>query len=113
MYSLDIEHWERVWSILQRRQVKRESLQRQRLEMALESGSPVAFKIETPTGDPTAKTASGIDSWSTEEAIVDVMGWIEACGDDPDVIAEIERMIPASVFQKLNLPFTGSSSPIP
>lgn len=108
VYSLDIEHWERVWSILQRRQVKRESLQRQRLEMALESGSPVAFKIETPTGDPTAKTASGIDSWLEEGAIEEIPEWIAVAGDDPVVVAEIERMIPASIFQRLQLPPTGS-----
>jgi hypothetical protein len=107
VYSLDISHWERVWSILQRRQVKRESLQRQRFEMA-EAGSPVAFEIEIPTGDPVVKAASGIDSWLTEEAIADVRGWIEACGNDPVVIAEIERMIPTEVFQRLQLPPTGS-----
>jgi hypothetical protein len=100
-------------AILQRRQTKREAIQRQRFEMSLETGSPVAFEIEPPTGDPTVKAASGIDPWSTEEAIADVMGWIAGSGYDPDVIAEIERMIPASVFQKLNLPFTGSSSPNP
>lgn len=97
VYSLDITHWEQLWAILQRRQTKREALQRQRLEMPLEPGSPVVSKIETPTGDPTAKAASGMDSWSTEEAIEDVMRWIEASGCNCEVIAEIERTIPDSM----------------
>jgi len=41
VYSLDIAHWECVWSILQRRQTKREVLQRQRNEIASSPGSPV------------------------------------------------------------------------
>ncbi len=113
VYSLDIPYWEQLWSILQRRQSKRESLQRQRLELSLESGSPVAFEIETPTGDPVAQSASGIDPWSTQEVIADVMGWLEASGYDSEVIVEIERTIPASIFQRLNIPPTGSDQRVP
>jgi hypothetical protein len=109
VYSLDVEHWERVWSILQRRQSKRESLHRQRLEMPLESGSPVVFKIETPTGDPTAKAASGIDPWLEEGAIEEIPEWIAASGDAPDVSAEIEGMISTEVFERMQLPPTGSN----
>jgi hypothetical protein len=103
VYSLDITHWEQLWAILQRRQAKRESLQRQCCDLSLEPRSPVASKIEIPTGDPTAKAASGIDPWLTEGTIEEIQEWIEASEYDSVVIAEIERMIPAEVFQKLKL----------
>jgi len=90
VYSLDIAHWEQLWIILQRRQTKREALQRQRFEIDSPSGSPVEFKIESGTGDPTANTASSIDAWSAEEAIEDVTGLIDASGCAPAVITEIE-----------------------
>lgn len=57
--------------------MKRETLQRQRLEMVLNPGSPVAFEIELPTDDPSVNGVSDIDPWSTEGAIEDIQGCIE------------------------------------
>ena len=104
VYSLDIAHWEQLWAVLQRRQMKREQLQKQRLGGEEELGSPVRFNIESPTGDPSVNPSSESDLWLTEAAIEDVMGWIEESGYNADVIGEIEKMIPADVFQKLRLP---------
>jgi hypothetical protein len=108
LYNLNVLHWERVWSILQRRQTKREALQQQRMEIESGNGSPVPFNFEPPTGDPTAPASSGTDPWSTEGAIEAVTAWTTALGQDPDVRAEIERTVPAVVFQKLTLPPSNS-----
>jgi hypothetical protein len=103
VYSLDIAHWEQLWAILQRRQAKREQLQKQRLEIEEGDGSPVCFKIETAAGDPGEEASPEPDPWLTEAGLSDVIGWIEASGYDPEVIAEIQQMMPNTVFQKLSL----------
>ncbi|MGG6295035.1 plasmid replication protein, CyRepA1 family [Leptolyngbya sp. AN02str] len=103
VYSLDAAHWKRMWPILQRRQAKREALQRQRFEIEHGAGSPAAFEIDSYTGDPTPPSPTDLDPWSTPGVVQDVMGWIKASGYNPAVIAEIEKMIPGTVFQKLKL----------
>lgn len=52
VYSLDRPHWEQLWAILQRRQDKRQQLQKLHFELASASGSPAPIKIQTPAGDP-------------------------------------------------------------
>jgi hypothetical protein len=89
VYSLDITHWEQLWVILQRRQGKREQLQRQQLAREEGVGSPVRFNVETPTGDPDATLSSESDLWLTEGAIADGLGWIEACKSLPVKIYRI------------------------
>jgi hypothetical protein len=74
VYSLDITHWEQLWAILQRRQAKREQLQKQRLEIEKGDGSPVRFKIETTAGDPGEEASPESDPWLTEAVLSDVMG---------------------------------------
>ena len=69
-------------------------------------GSPVTFNIGSPTGDPGVPSLNEADFWSMEEAMKDVQGWIEAAAGDVTVIAEIQRMIPIEVFQKLKFPPT-------
>ncbi len=50
VYSLDMTHWEQLWAILQRRQMKREQLQHH-LEKGI-GGSPADSNLEDRTGDP-------------------------------------------------------------
>ena len=103
VYSLDLTHWKRVGTILQRRQAKREQLQKQQLDIEEGAGSPVRFKIENAAGDPGEEPSAEPDPWLTKVALSDVMGWIEASGYDPEVMAEIQQVIPEYVFEKLKL----------
>ena len=103
VYSLDLTHWKRVGTILQRRQAKREQLQKQQLDIEEGAGSPVRFKIENAAGDPGEEPSAEPDPWLTKVALSDVMGLIEASGYDPEVMAEIQQVIPEYVFEKLKL----------
>ena len=105
VYSLNLEHWERVWAILQRRQAKRAQLQKQRLEMDEGVGSPVSFQIESPAGDPGDEAAAGTDPWLTDATLREVQEWVEAARGDADVLAQIMQLIPASVLQRLTYLF--------
>lgn len=103
IYSLDTDHWKQMWSILQRRQEKRQQLLHQHLEIRKEAGSPVpSSKIEW-TGDPTASpsTEATADPWLTKEALNDVREWLELAKGNPNVLVEIQRLVPAYVLQRL------------
>ena len=102
VYSLNLEHWERVWAILQRRQAKRAQLQKQRLEIEDGVGSPVCFQIDSPAGDP-GEEAAGTDPWLTDATLREVQEWVEAARGDTDVLAQIRQLIPAYVLQRLTL----------
>jgi hypothetical protein len=108
VYSLDIEHWECVWSILQRRQTKREALQRQRIELASPPGSPVGFEIERGTGDPSQNCVPDLDSWTMEEPPHAIEGCVEGFWDGSEAIGGIACLRPACVYQELPFFSTGS-----
>ena len=103
VYSLNLEHWERVWAILQRRQTKRAQLQKQRLEMDEGVGSPVVFQIESPAGDPGDEAAAGTDPWLTDATLREVQEWVEAAKEDADVLVQIRQLIPEYVLQRLHV----------
>ena len=105
VYSLNLEHWERVWAILQRRHAKRAQLQKQRLEIEESVGSPVCFQIDSPAGDPGDEAAAGTDPWLTDATLREVQEWVEAARGDADVLAQIRQLIPASVLQRLTYLF--------
>lgn len=68
VYSLDLVYWEWAWSILQRRQTKREHLQHPFSEIAAFSGSPSAFTSLEPKGDPDKETSPQLSPAVTEPA---------------------------------------------
>ena len=63
IYRLDQTIWEQMWLILQRRQEKRQQLQRAHADAEVRSGSPVGLEFDSLKGDP---DTLGLDEW--EEA---------------------------------------------
>lgn len=51
IYSLDTEHWDRMWAVLERRQERRSRLQQPQQDV----GSPVTLSNQNQTGDPAKK----------------------------------------------------------
>ncbi|KAM3094400.1 plasmid replication protein, CyRepA1 family, partial [Phormidesmis sp. 146-12] len=55
VYCLDSVHWQQVWAILQRRQMKRQQIQQHPSAEEPGTGSPAQFESEAATGDPKKK----------------------------------------------------------
>lgn len=76
VYGLDINHWRRVWKILERRRQKRQQLQ-QAEEMTDQTGSPTEIRFKQLLGDPTHELAEVAEEWFTSEAIEDAKAlWV-------------------------------------
>jgi hypothetical protein len=99
-YRLETAHWEKVWSVLQRRQLKRQQIQAHCLERELADGSPTPVKSIKAEGDPDAIEISG---WSAPESLEDVRELWEMAQGDPELEQVMRQQIPAIVFQQLGL----------
>ncbi len=114
VYRLDMQHWQQVWNILQRRQEKRQRLNQ--AETAPLRSPLKQDQILYRTGDPPLLQESELadidnaSEWFSEEAIADVQSWIQSAANDPIVLDSIRQMISDVVWQRLYLQIKLSNS---
>ena len=99
-YALDREHWERVWSVLQRRQIKRSQIQAQQVKREEVSGSPTPIESIKAVGDPDSTEVSG---WCAPENLEDVRNLWESVKGDPELEAVIRQQMPEVVLRQLGI----------
>lgn len=94
VYSLDQAHWQNLWGILQRRDLKRQQFQAQmQTESAEGFGSSPPLENSQGGGDPSG--------WFGEECLDDVREMLEAAQSDPEQLAAIRESIPEPVLRYL------------
>lgn len=76
VYGLDVDHWRKIWAVLERRHQKRQRLQR--VQQNQDSvGSPVGSKFKHWVGDPAQDLAKVPKQWFTSEAIAQIKAqWV-------------------------------------
>ncbi|HEY9909890.1 MAG TPA: hypothetical protein V6D18_20040, partial [Thermosynechococcaceae cyanobacterium] len=98
VFHLVTQVWQRLWSVLERRQARRPV--REELEGV---GSPPSFNDSKLGGDPIRNIPSDLERWFVPECLADVRQMWESFQSDPELLADLRRQVPESVLRHLGL----------
>ncbi|NJN85856.1 MAG: DUF3854 domain-containing protein [Leptolyngbyaceae cyanobacterium SL_7_1] len=99
VYGLDIEHWRKVWKILERRHQRRQQLQ----QISEGVGSPPHLEFKRLVGDPANELAEVAQEWFTAEAVADAKSLWAAMGTSPTSIRLGDLPIPVPLLRYIGL----------
>lgn len=100
MYGIDLDHWRKLWTILERRHQRRQQMM---AEIEGECGSPIVFEFKQLVGDPTQELAEVPESWLLPEEIRAVQQLWEEAGENQDCIQAVREVVPEPVLRYLGL----------
>jgi hypothetical protein len=95
VFRLVTEVWQRLWSVLERRQARRPVR-----EESEGIGSPLASNDSKTGGDP---TPTDLRAWFVPECLADLQQMWESSQSDPELLADLRRQVPEPVLRHLGL----------